>query len=186
MSLIKKKNEFNVILYNINGKSFSVYVFETKDKNLWFKAREIGLLLEYKRPKDAIKYHVAKKNKVAWRDLIHSQTLSNSEDVADIQLPSNWQPHSIFINKTGLHELVSHSKQSEAIPLFQTFLEISSSTEYNILEDNVKLTKKNPIDPIDKSGFIYIATSDAYKEDNAYKIGCTKNPSSTFSEFKHW
>ncbi|AKS26391.1 putative Bro-N domain-containing protein 9 [Diachasmimorpha longicaudata entomopoxvirus] len=160
-------------IFTLNNQNYPVYTFVDNKDRLWFKGNDIGNILAYKRPRSAILKHVLEKNKICWRDLMALNESDKSDD-ASVQIP--FHPRTTFITTIGLGELLCHSKQTEAISLFRGFINRLSLINSNILDDTITWAKENPIEPVDKSGYVYVASSDMYKEDNVYKIGCAKNP----------
>jgi len=102
---------------------FECYIFvkinSKGDTEFWFKGKDIAEFLEYKRPNDAI-YDNIKINywKQSWQEL-QKQDTSVGRTLDNV--PTNWQPHTIFISEPGLWALVSRSKKPEAVK-FQKWL----------------------------------------------------------------
>ena len=75
-----------------------------KDYDIWFKAKTIADILEYKDTKKAIKDHVDFEDKITLKDL-------NSWG-GDLPPPKN--DHMIYINESGLYSLILGSKMEKA------------------------------------------------------------------------
>ena len=75
-----------------------------KGDDIWFKAKTIAEILEYKNTKEAVRYHVDSEDKTTLRDLISrgSKILSQKND------------HMIYINESGLYSLIMRSKMEKA------------------------------------------------------------------------
>nr|WUR10815.1 bro-d [Calliteara abietis nucleopolyhedrovirus] len=97
MSLVRKA-------YSLTAdKSFEIYIFVDEDEAPWFKAKEVALVLGYVKTRNAIEKHVENKDKHEWNKL-------EAQLRGPLKTPSNWQPKTIFINESGLYDLVWHSK----------------------------------------------------------------------------
>lgn len=92
MSLVQK-------LYKLNAIEYLVYIFMDSNSKIWFKAKEIAMILQYNNTEKAIEHNVEIEDKIEWLFLL--QKLSNSNTELDI--PKNWQPKTIFINESGLY-----------------------------------------------------------------------------------
>lgn len=60
---------FNKKIYNLNNIDYEIYIFVDTDKNIWYKAKEIALILEYKDTKYAIRDNVDDDDRREWKDL---------------------------------------------------------------------------------------------------------------------
>lgn len=81
MSLVKKN-------YKVGGVKFPVYAIIDTEKNVWFKAKEIAIILGYNNHRNAIDQHIKLSNK------------------AQFSAPSqNWK-HKLFIKEAGIYELI--------------------------------------------------------------------------------
>lgn len=115
MSLVRKQFTIN------ESSAFECWIFVIRHTNrideFWFKSNDVAEFLEYKRPRDAIKDNVNVSRKAQWCDLsiaVSNRSLVTSSD-NDVVTPSNWHPHTVFINESGLYALVLRSKKAEAI-----------------------------------------------------------------------
>lgn len=95
-------------LYKFNNKEHNVYITQDNQGEFWFKAKDIANILEYKDNKRAIQEHVRHNCRINWNELITQNNWSSN------QLPSNWQPKTVFINEAGLYQLALNSKKREA------------------------------------------------------------------------
>jgi prophage antirepressor-like protein len=84
-----------------------------KDNKPWFKGRDIALILEYIKTADALSTHVNNKYKKSYKDL----------DSVNHGVPIKVDPKTIFINQTGLIQLIGHSKMPKAIAFYEWIAE---------------------------------------------------------------
>lgn len=89
--------------FSLGDASLKLYIFIDGNNVPWFKAREIAVFVGYRDGDYAIRAHVADTNKLPWWKL-----MSGGGDPPEI--PSNWQPTTIFISEAGLYELMLSSK----------------------------------------------------------------------------
>lgn len=96
-----------------NGIAFDCYIIAITerggDTQFYFTATDSATCLGYKKPQNAIAYNVRNEWKKSWADLKDSFTLGA------LDVPKNWQPHTVFINEAGLYALIMRSKKPEAI-----------------------------------------------------------------------
>nr|WUR10816.1 bro-d [Calliteara abietis nucleopolyhedrovirus] len=96
MSLVRKS-------YSLTAdKSFEIYIFVDEEGAPWFKAKEVAFVLGYSDSDKAIRMHVESGDKLQWNEV--------PTKMRGLKTPSNWQPKTIFINESGLYDLVWHSK----------------------------------------------------------------------------
>nr|WUR10814.1 bro [Calliteara abietis nucleopolyhedrovirus] len=96
MSLVRKS-------YSLTAdKSFEIYIFVDEEGAPWFKAKEVAFVLGYSDSDQAIRMHVESSDKIQWGEVPSKKR--------GLKTPSNWQPKTIFINESGLYDLVWHSK----------------------------------------------------------------------------
>lgn len=96
------------ILYKFNNKEHNVYITQDNQKEFWFKAKDIAIILEYKDISKTIVEYIQPNCRMNWEQLKKQNNLSSAS------LPSNWQPKAIFINEAGLYQLVMISNKPEA------------------------------------------------------------------------
>ena len=78
-----------------------ITMIQDNDNVVWFKGRDVALILGYSNTRVALKKHVDEEDKMKMNELMggsKNDTLLNS------------QPHSVFINESGLYCLVLRSK----------------------------------------------------------------------------
>lgn len=85
-----------------NKFSINYVVYESEP---WFKAKEVAKILGYVKPRNAVQAHVSTEDKTQYKNL-----LGEPQEKA----PLNIQPHSVFINESGLYSLILSSKKPEA------------------------------------------------------------------------
>jgi prophage antirepressor-like protein len=76
-----------------------ITMIQDNDNVVWFKGRDVALILGYSNTRDALKKHVDEDEK---KKLNEIQSRQNAT-------PSNSQPHSVFINESGLYSLILRS-----------------------------------------------------------------------------
>ena len=100
------------------GNSHVKYLKDNND-NIWFKAKHVALILEYKNTKDAIINHIDEEDRITYDKLL---TLSNGgrnirppPSIAGSQFISDEEDHqTIFINESGLYSIMLRSKLPKA------------------------------------------------------------------------
>jgi superfamily II DNA or RNA helicase len=103
---IKTNKTLNVV-NEINYNNYKIIVLKDTDNVIWFNAKNVCKILNYNNPKNIIKKLVNKK---------HIEYLKNI--FPDNKLYPNAQPHSLYINESGLYTLLIRSKKSEAEKFF--------------------------------------------------------------------
>ena len=107
---IDKNKIENNIINNINHKSkYNILNFENNkiivlidnDNKIWFNAKQICILLEYKQAKQAIINNVEKNNKIQLKNM-------------NINFKIRQQPDSIYINEEGLQSLLISSRTNKS------------------------------------------------------------------------
>lgn len=145
MSLIKKSFALSEDIV------FECYILILKIDNIiqfWFKGADVAKFLDYKKPLNAISDNVAIFWRKKWEELMGSSARGTLDE--PIKIPSNWQPHTIFISEPGLYALISRSKKPEAIK-FQKWLyedvlpSIRSTGKYDIGQHNGSSTSQQAI-----------------------------------------
>ena len=76
-----------------------------KDDNIWFKAKTVAEILEYKDTQKAIQLHVDDEDK---------KTLKSITVDARVNHPGTKNDHMIYINESGLYSLILRSKMEKA------------------------------------------------------------------------
>lgn len=108
MSLIRKPFALNDTLL------FKCYTFVIKktysSDEFWFKGHDIAAFLEYKKPIDAVAYSVP----IEWRRELRTLPGCSLMTIIDslahsVAIPSNCQPHTVFVSEPGLYALVTRS-----------------------------------------------------------------------------
>lgn len=103
-----KMSSVQQVLYKFNNKEHNVYITQDNQGAFQFKAKDITTILSYKDTNQAIVEHVQPSCRINWKQL------SQQINLASKQLPSNWQPKTVFINEAGLYQLAMSSKKPEA------------------------------------------------------------------------
>ncbi|AHA45879.1 BRO-N domain-containing protein [Hirudovirus strain Sangsue] len=141
-----------------NHENVDVTVIMDKNKNYWYKGKDIATLLEYVNSRDALARHVSNEYKKSYADM---GVVKNS--------PLKIDPQTIFIDECGLFQLVSRSKKKEAIKLWKQITkeilpELFATGTYTmpITESDItKLTKNfyndNILSEYDNQNVIYLA-----------------------------
>lgn len=81
------------------AKNNNIEYFEDEYGIYYFKANDVGEVLEYKNIREAIKSFISKEN------------IKKSSDFAERKKKKNDQPHTTYINYFGVKELISKSKK---------------------------------------------------------------------------
>lgn len=102
MSLEKKS-------YTLNNQEYDLFIYIDLHNNLWFKAKEVALILQYANTNKAIDNNVDNCDCCYWENLM--ERILNTP----LATPSNWQPKTVFINESGLYQLMLRSQKPEAI-----------------------------------------------------------------------
>lgn len=169
----------------------TVNIVLDNQRNIWFKAIDIGKILHYKDIKKTMKTRIDKEDKVMYNQI--------KEDNLE-------QNQTIFINESGLYTLLLRSNKDEAIEfqrwitkdvlpsirkkgeyvlskkikksIESEFKKIITSHETKIKEQNElisKLSRKLTKDVYEKTNRIYIHQFLTYEEFPLFKIGFSKN-----------
>ena len=88
-----------------------VTMIQDDDKIIWFKGVDIARILGYSDKKKAIRMHVDEDDKLKMNEI----------KVSHFVPPLNSQPHSVFINESGLYSLLLRS-QLESSKLFKKWI----------------------------------------------------------------
>ena len=72
----------------------------------WFKGREVATSLDYANPLKALRDHVDDEDKKPFHEL--------AQGVNETFIPSNQQPHELYVNQSGLYCLALRSNKPEA------------------------------------------------------------------------
>lgn len=83
----------NYILFE---KSIISVIIDNNDK-LWFHSRELAKAIGYSDPKDAIRKHTDKNDKIQLKDINHSQNIKQ-------------QSQTVYLSESGLYKLILRSK----------------------------------------------------------------------------
>lgn len=102
MSLVCKE-------FKMGDASFDLFVFVDNCNTTWFKTKEIVNFLRYKDDDDD-----------ADQKIRHQLGLS-----------SNWDPHAIFVNVSGLNHILQQSKSSPKLEAFQHWLKTYQKNNNN-------------------------------------------------------
>lgn len=152
----------------IDNTSLELYIYIDEENNPWFKAKEIAKFLGYVNSTKAIQDNVSEFNKIMWFK-IPSTTLQP-------EIPSNWHPNTIFINEAGLYELMLRSKlkcckhfqnwvTSEVLP------SLRDASQKKLIENYINVAEFEKKENLNKSGYVYLATTSHLEKLNIYKIG---------------
>lgn len=100
INLLDIKN--GIVIFN--NKKLDIVV--DKNDNIWFNSQNICNILEYKDCKDAIKHNI---------DLLDRKQFSNIDLKYKIKKMKNFQPHSTYLNESGLYSLLFNSTIIQAM-----------------------------------------------------------------------
>jgi len=175
-------NNFTLFYDNINIKYFIL-----NDK-LYFKAKDVAILLEYPDTKHAITDNINPKDIFTIIDFLghtpgggaipppleYSNSLKNNPRL--VKFLQNQDPQTVYINESGLYKLVLNSKKTEA-KKFQDWvtsdvlISIRKTGEYKLPRKSYDITNIHQL--LDKN-CVYIL----YLHDNIYKFGKSASLSS--------
>jgi len=103
----RKENSEIEKLFIFNDRAVTTFIIGDE---IWFKAKQVAEILEYKDPKKAIKVHV---------DNDYKKSLNEFTRGTQIAPPSEYdrtnQQHEILISEPGLYCLIFKSKQKKAV-----------------------------------------------------------------------
>lgn len=165
--------------YYLADNIYEIYILIEENGTFWFKANEIAQILQYSNINDAILKHVKE---------YYRQPFYKLNYTLKLQVPGYWKPHTIFINESGLYQLMFNSKKPEAT-VFREWatskllpdLKVKSIKLYDAYlqdEHNESYYKDDKGEEI-QQGYIYIATTKTLQLEDIYKIG-----KSTYSNIK--
>lgn len=92
-----------------NEAAFECWIFKSRDGKFWFKAKDLTTFLLYANTNHAITDNVHSDWRKEWAEL------NDLSAYASHDVPSNWQPHTVFISEPGLYALISRSKKPSAV-----------------------------------------------------------------------
>lgn len=104
------KREFKISNLSLHCWVFC-YTDENDDDILWFKAHDIASFLGFIKPRNAVGTHVDIEDRKSWKEL---RTFLSGAVNSSIEIPSYWNPNTVFISEKGLWNLVMKSKLPEA------------------------------------------------------------------------
>ena len=100
-----------IFTYNMSNILDEVFTYENnelsvikKGDDIWFKAKTIAEILEYKNTREAIIDHVDSEDKMTLKDINYRSSK---------KLPPK-NDHTIYINESGLYSLIMRSKMEKA------------------------------------------------------------------------
>nr|AFS51908.1 DekiORF30 [Dendrolimus kikuchii nucleopolyhedrovirus] len=166
MSLVNRKCSFGDVVCDL-------WIVDMENDKFMYGGHAIAKFLGYKNIQKAIRDHVKPQWKTTWEEIKNVAT--------DIQLPSNWQPNTVFISEAGVYALICKSKLpaadifrewlfEEVIPQMRRAGTLSKS--FN--DFNAQRRASGEFDR--DTQYVYLITSPEYKAQNIYKIGTTRSP----------
>jgi len=187
-----KNNKVSVIMKSgistINMMFNAIELHGVRDINgiLWFVGNEICKILEYIKPRKAVKDHVSDINKMKFKDVknkLSNLKCSLNGDNTDIVLSNGNEDNTIWINEHGLYELTFSSKMklakefrnwitSEVLPSIRKTGQYKINNEYSFFDDH-------DINDYDKKRVVYMADIGEHEIDGEIvhlaKFGKTRN-----------
>lgn len=97
----KNDTDNNIYLYN----DYRVTIVKDKYSIIWFKAKDVAIILGYINYQQAIRNHVDEEDRKTWSEIGVLEISTLGED-----------PQTVFINESGLYSLILLSKKQEAKP----------------------------------------------------------------------
>ena len=107
-----KIQEYDIVSKMFTYEEADVLVILDKNKNPWYKGIDICKILQYVKPRNAISTHVDIKYKKSLADM-----------TPEIQASIKLDKKTLFINNSGIFQLISRSKKPEAIKLWEFITE---------------------------------------------------------------
>lgn len=162
-------------LLSFNGYKF---LYFSVNDDIWFKGKDIATILEYEKTRNAIIDHVLDEDKISFNGLTKRLPLSSDTKTPKSILPlkvkgSSIQPHTIFINESGLYSLIMSSKMQKAKEFKrwvtkEVLPSIRKTGTYTFKKD-VKLLPD--LNQYDKKSCFYLLNI----RDNIYKYGISRD-----------
>jgi prophage antirepressor-like protein len=200
---MNKNNDFFMDVFNhlLKVNEDNVLIVFDKDGNIWFSFRDILKALKYNNIDNAI-------NTIIVNDLF-KQKYKNIRVSSALETLKNMQPEQIFINESGLYEVLSNSTKPLAKQFMHKYFtdimpKIRQTGKY-ILDDTDKKKLDKMNDKLNnykqeltyyydkyhfvpsKAGYLYINLDKSIKNGkniNCYKIGYAKNMKKRLKEYK--
>ena len=194
------KTEFFMSIFNqiLHINNTEIMLIFDKNINIWFGLRDIIIVLGYKNYEKAItNINISKNNKTTFNKLEISLEISKKY--------KGIKPHKLFINESGLYEILSSSKKPLAMIFMNKYfteimpqirktgkyiLEGNDKKEYDNMTKELNIHKKNNKIllnnqrnikyPIGNALYIFYKNKDNNKY---YKLGFTKNLNSRLSTY---
>ena len=153
-----------------------VLVLMDEQKKAWYKGKDIATILEYVNTKAALITNVSKKYKTPYRNL---RVISND--------PLKIHPQTIFIDNSGLFELITKSKKKEAISFYEFITdkvipELLATGTYTLpikVSDIERLNKSfyddNSLSDYENTAVVYLAYIGEYNGKYKIKWGNSEN-----------
>jgi prophage antirepressor-like protein len=200
---MENNNDFFLEIFNnilkINEKE--IIILFDNDGDIWFSLKDLIILLEYTNVKNAVRtIDINEKNKIKYENLRGTNALVPLKNI---------QPHQLFINESGLYELLLKSSK----PIAKLFIEKYTQeimpiirktgkyimnnkdkqklNELNTTIDNYKqemtyYNDKYKFKPSD-NGYLYINQNNSIKDGKeivCFKIGYAENMKKRLKEYK--
>jgi prophage antirepressor-like protein len=158
-----------------NGKEIRIYGAKHMP---YFNAKDCAEILEYTDTCNAIRWNVSRKNKMILRDINHM--LKNNNIISSLPKLINIDYKSMWINETGLQDLISGSK-GENVKFFKDWIfesvlpQIYKNGKLNLLFNiDAEITIPQTL-PLEYDGFVCISTTDILRSNNLFKLQYVKN-----------
>lgn len=150
--------------FKINNEEYPIVLYLDNNNLVWFEIESILTILKDNDSNTAFE-SIRPKHRCYSFELIR-------DEVTFPDLPDGWHDDTMMINEYGFNQLILiNFDNSLALPLKTWFY-----SEIKPLYPAIHKTNNTYEDLIDRSGYVYIATSNKYREEKIYKIGCTINP----------
>nr|QGX02276.1 bro-c [Mamestra configurata nucleopolyhedrovirus A] len=141
MTLVKKS-------CNIGGVIAEVWIVEVEQDKFMYGGHGVAQFLGYTNPPKAIRDHVKQIWRKSWQQ-IQDRTFCSPHVTSfdQSQIPSNWQPNTVFISEAGVYALIMRSKLPAAEEfqrwLFEEVLpQLKKTGTYSVQEEAVQLKIK--------------------------------------------
>ncbi|AFL64964.1 bro-e [Mamestra brassicae multiple nucleopolyhedrovirus] len=157
--------------FYLNNKPVEVkFIKEDLDNDkvqFWFAASEFARCMGYQRPDNIILQKI---------DLIYRKKFEEF----NILLHTSTHPHTVFVNKAGLVQMITKCKLKNADKLQKwLYEEVFPKIDGSFIEDAAERLNNCPNTEI---GVFYVVSNEQYHERNLYKIGKTVNISKRINQ----
>ena len=123
----------DLIIQKLKYNNHNLLIFKDKHNKIWFNGHQMCKILGYMNPTDIIKLLVHKKHIKQLKDIFHNYKIYH-----------NAQPHTIYLNESGMYTLLIRSKKPKAEKFFLWIVEdvLPSIRKNGYYKSNDKMMKQ--------------------------------------------